>query len=77
MFAENLRHSFESLILIDPNAKTEIHVQVCVIQNDGSSKSAIFNAVTLALLDAGVPMKDFLVSTSTGIDNGVILTGLF
>ena len=67
MFAENLRHSFENLILLDPNSKTEIQVSVCVIQNDGSSKSAVFNAITLALLDAGIPMKDFLVSTTVGI----------
>jgi exosome complex component RRP41 len=46
-----------------------------VIQNDGSSKSAVFNAVTLALLDAGVPMKDFLVSTTVGNLNGRIMSG--
>lgn len=75
MFAETLRHSFENLILIDANTKTEIQIQVCVIQNDGSSKSAIFNAVTLALLDAGVPMRDFLVSATVGICNATVLSG--
>ena len=74
MFAENLRHSFENLILLD--SKTEIHVSVCVLQNDGSSKSAVFNVVTLALLDAGIPMKDFLVSVTVGSLHGQILTDL-
>ena len=31
MFAENLKHSFQSLILIDASAKTEIQISVCVI----------------------------------------------
>ena len=38
---------------------------VCqVLQADGSNQSACINAVTLALIDAGIPMKDY-VSAST------------
>jgi len=70
MFAENLRSSFENLLILDPNGKSEVKITVCVIQNDGSSKSSVFNAVTLALLDAGVQMKDFLISLTVGLDQG-------
>lgn len=55
-------------MIIDPNGKSELLITVCVIQNDGSHKSAIFNAITLALLDAGVQMKDFLISVTVGLD---------
>lgn len=54
MFAENLKSSLENLLIMDENGKSEIKISVCVVQNDGSAKSAVFNAVTLALLDAGV-----------------------
>ena len=74
-FAEVLRHTFQNLIIMDPNTKTEIIISVCVIQNDGSSKSAIFNAVNMALMDAGIPMKDFLVSCSVGLHNGLMMAG--
>lgn len=70
MFAENLKSSFLNLILMDQNGKSEIKISVCVIQNDGSAKSAVFNAVTIALLDAGVQMRDFLVSLTVGLCEG-------
>jgi ribonuclease PH len=72
-FAENLRISFESLICREVYPKCEINILVSVIQADGSNlidefililccigtKSAIFNAICLALLDAGL-LKDIL-----------------
>ena len=76
MFAENLRESFENLVLLDERGKSEIVVNVCVIQNDGSSKSAVFNAVTIALLDAGVRMRDFLVSVNVGLYQGDIIVDM-
>jgi exosome complex component RRP41 len=44
-----------------------------LIQNDGSSKSAILNCITLALVNAGIAMKDFLVSSTVGYKNESIL----
>jgi len=52
-FSENLRVSFESIILADSIGSGEIDVIVSIIQADGSAKSVIFNAVSLALMDAG------------------------
>lgn len=31
MFAENLKESFENLIILDENGKSEISISVCVI----------------------------------------------
>jgi exosome complex component RRP41 len=47
-----------------------------VIQQDGSPKSAIFNALTLSLLDAGIPMRDFLVSVTVGLNQGNLIVDL-
>jgi exosome complex component RRP41 len=52
-FSENLRVSFESIILPDSIGSGEIDVIVSIIQADGSAKSVIFNAISLALMDAG------------------------
>jgi len=52
-FAENLRVSFEAQ-LMDIDERSQLDVIVTVIQADGSTKSSIFNVITLALLNAGV-----------------------
>jgi exosome complex component RRP41 len=41
-----------------------------VLQSDGGYRSAAFNAVSLALMDAGIAMKDFVVATTAGLLNG-------
>lgn len=41
------------MILSDQLGSGEIDVIVSVIQADGSAKSIIFNAISLALMDAG------------------------
>ena len=37
-----------------------------VIKNYLGQKRAVINAVTLALMDAGIAMKDFMVSATSG-----------
>jgi len=45
-----------------PNSEIEVHVQV--LQSDGGALPAAINAATLALIDAGVAMRDFVVGCS-------------
>ena len=42
-----------------PNSEIEVKVQV--LQTDGGALTAAINACTLALIDAGVAMRDFVV----------------
>lgn len=49
---------------------SEICIFVQVLQADGGVRSACINAVTLALIDAGIPMKDFIVSCRAGLLDG-------
>jgi exosome complex component RRP41 len=37
-----------------------------VLENDGGYKSAAFNAATLALIDAGISISEYVVSMSSG-----------
>ncbi|KAL4435126.1 hypothetical protein ABPG74_003619 [Tetrahymena malaccensis] len=77
-FTENLRVSFESVILAEQLGSGEIDIIVSVIQSDGSAKSSIFNAISLALMDAGIPMKDFTVSsTAISMNNEILLDATY
>ena len=49
--------------------RSQIDLQVFVMESDGSYKSAAFNAVSLALMNAGIAMKDYLVATTSGLLN--------
>lgn len=40
----------------------QIDIHIHVLQYDGGASSCAINAVTLALIDAGIPMHDFLIS---------------
>jgi exosome complex component RRP41 len=44
-------------------------VQVQILSNDGSLLAAVCNAVSLALIDAGIEMKDSLVAVSVTVSN--------
>ncbi|GJN15186.1 hypothetical protein PR202_gb02080 [Eleusine coracana subsp. coracana] len=43
-----------------------IDIFVQVLQADGGTRSACINAATLALADAGIPMRDIVTSCSAG-----------
>ena len=47
-----------------------------VLSSDGSYKSAAFNAVSLAIMNSGIGMRDFLVATTTGLLNNVAVVDL-
>ena len=45
---------------------SEIDVMIEVLQSDGSLLSACLNAASAALVDAGIPMRDFVCACSVG-----------
>ncbi len=75
-FESNLKSMFASLILSDSLEHSEVEIHVQVLQDDGSTESAAINAISLALVHAGVPLRDLLVSCSSGAYNGVSLVDL-
>ncbi|KAL7620802.1 Exosome non-catalytic core component [Parahypoxylon ruwenzoriense] len=46
--------------------RSSISISLHVLSQDGSLLAALVNASTLALVDAGIPMADYLVSCSAG-----------
>lgn len=47
--------------------RSQIRLFVQILQADGSGMAAAMNAATLALADAGIPMRDLVVACSAGM----------
>ncbi|OHT04724.1 3' exoribonuclease family, domain 1 containing protein [Tritrichomonas foetus] len=60
-----IKKTFEEAIKREMYPGSKIEIAITVIQDDGGCQSAAINAVTLALIDAGIPMIDFVVSLSS------------
>ncbi|KAF3334759.1 exosome complex component RRP41 [Carex littledalei] len=61
-----IRQTMEACILTKLMPRSQIDIFVQVLQADGGTRSACINAATLALADAGVPMRDIITSCSAG-----------
>ncbi|KAM0886122.1 hypothetical protein ACQ4PT_029893 [Festuca glaucescens] len=61
-----IRQTMEASILTHLMPHSQIDIFVQVLQADGGTRSACINAATLALADAGIPMKDIVTSCSAG-----------
>ena len=65
-----LEKTFEGAIMVESYPRSQIDIYVQVLQSDGGNVPACINAATLALIDAGVPMRDYLCScTCSFIDD--------
>lgn len=61
-----LRQTFEGAVILDLYAKSEINVTIHVLESDGSIICTMINAITLALMDAGISMTDMVTASSVG-----------
>ncbi|CAO2835528.1 unnamed protein product [Amaranthus hypochondriacus] len=61
-----IRQTMESCIMTNLMPRSQIDIFVQVLQADGGTRSACINAATLALADAGIPMRDLVTSCSAG-----------
>jgi exosome complex component RRP41 len=59
--SQQLRHAMEAIINLELFAKSQIDIFVEVLQIDGSEFCVAVNAATLALIDAGIPIKVCLI----------------
>lgn len=64
-----LKQTLEGVLLLELYPRSHIEVVVHVMAVDGSVACTMQNAVTMALMDAGVAMSDMVVSCSTGFVN--------
>lgn len=52
----------EQAILVKLSPRTQVSLQIIVLAQDGGILPAIVNAATLGLIDAGVPMTEYIAS---------------
>ncbi|MBS7616663.1 exosome complex exonuclease Rrp41 [Candidatus Bathyarchaeota archaeon] len=69
-----IREAIEPAIFVEYYPRTAIDVFVEVLQADGSTRCASITAASLALADAGIPMRDLVVACSAGkVDDTIVL----
>lgn len=70
-----LKQIFEACIQTHLYPRSQIDVFVQVLHADGGELAASINAVTLALIDAGIALNDFVVACSAGYLQQTMLCG--
>lgn len=71
------RQALESVLLLEYFPETQIEVHVEVLEADAGTRCAALTAASVALVDAGIPMKDIIVSCAAGKINDQIVLDLF
>jgi exosome complex component RRP41 len=70
------KHVFENAVLVEQFPKTMIDINIDVLQSDGGTRVAGIVAAALALVDAGIPMRDIPCGVSVGKAGGVLVADL-
>lgn len=61
-----IREALEPAILSEHYPRTSIDIFIEVLQSDGGSRCAGINGASLALADAGIPMRDLVAACAVG-----------
>ena len=59
--------AFQSTLFTHLYPRSTITISLHVLSQDGSLLAACLNAATLALIDAGIPMSDYVVACTSGL----------
>jgi exosome complex component RRP41 len=69
-----IREALEPSIFLEYYPRTGIDIFIEVLQADGSTRCASITAASLALADAGIPMRDLVAACSAGkVDDTIVL----
>jgi len=68
-----IREAFEDVILTKQFPRTAIDVFIEVLQADGGTRTAAVTAASLALANAGIPMKALVAGVAVGKIEGVLV----
>ncbi|MEM0117473.1 MAG: exosome complex exonuclease Rrp41 [Conexivisphaerales archaeon] len=68
-----IREALSPAIVLEEFPRTAIEIYVEVLQSDGSSRVASITAASVALADAGIPMRDLVAGCAVGKVDGKII----
>lgn len=71
-----VRQTFEAAIMRHLYPRTQIDIQLYVLQTDGSALPAVINVTSLALVDAGIALKEMVTACSVALldDTAVLVS---
>lgn len=61
-----IQRTFSEALLTQLYSRSEILITLHILSQDGSVLAACVNASTLALIDAGIPMRNYVVACTAG-----------
>ena len=68
--------ALEPAVFLDRYPRSVIDVYAEVLEADGGTRTACINAATVALVDAGIPMRDLVASCAAGKMDGKLILDL-
>jgi exosome complex component RRP41 len=71
-----IREALEPSIFVEYYPRTAIDVFIEVLQADGGTRCAGITVASLALADAGIPMRDLVCACATGKVDGTVVLDL-
>ncbi|KAF9984250.1 Exosome complex component RRP41 [Mortierella antarctica] len=64
--ASFVKQTFEPVVITNLYARTQIDIYLQIIQHDGGTLQACINAATMALIDAGIAMTEYVCACTAG-----------
>jgi len=71
-----IREALEPAIIVDEFPRTTIDIFIEVLEADGGTRCASITAASVALADAGIPMRDLVAACAVGKVNGQMVIDL-
>ncbi|MEM2910419.1 MAG: exosome complex exonuclease Rrp41 [Nitrososphaerota archaeon] len=68
-----IREALESVVFLEEFPRSAIDVFIEVVQADGGTRTAGLTAASLALADAGIPMRELIAAVAVGKVDGTII----
>ena len=69
-----IREALEPSLFLEYYPRTSIDIFIEVLQADGGTRCASITAASIALADAGIPMRDMVVACAAGkVDGHIVL----
>jgi len=62
-----IQQTFESVILLSEFPRSQIRLYVHILEASGGGVTAAINAASLALANAGIPMRDMVTACTSGM----------
>lgn len=66
----HLKQAMQASIKTELYPYSQIDIFLEVLQADGGNYCACVNAATLALIDAGIPLREYVIACSASLGNG-------